>query len=72
MSSITLRHSLILLRSGVSKIDSDAQSTSQKKVSLLVFVILYNFLILKNHFVRPVIDFHYFPQLFSLYHLCES
>ena len=64
-SEFTLSHSFILLRSRVSKIDFDAQENEQK--SICYFVQLLN-----AHFERLVIDFHYFPHLFSIYHLCES
>ena len=63
-SEFTWSHSLILLRSRVPKIDSDAQENEQK--SICYFVQLLN-----THFERSVIDFHYFPHLFSVYHLCE-
>ena len=46
----------MLLASKVSKIDSDTN----------------DFELRNTHFERPVIDFHYFPQLFSIHHLRES
>ena len=61
-----MSHSLILLRSKVYEIESNAQENKPKKC-----VILYNFLI-PTHFEWSVIDFHYFPQLFAIYHLHES
>ena len=64
-SEFTLSHLLILLRSRVSKIDSDAQEN--KQMSICYFLQLLN-----THFERLVIDFHYFLHLFSIYHLCES
>ena len=63
-SYFTLTQSLILLRSRVSRADHEAQRTSQK--SVLVFVIFH------THFVRPVINLHYFRQLLFIYHLCQS
>ena len=41
-----------------------------KTISLLVFVILHNFLILI--LCSQLLIFHYFPPLFSIYRLCES